>query len=181
MPKLALTDRLLATTKGEIDLFDSKTRGLNIRIASSGIKTWYFVFTSPKNGKRARVALGHYPATPLAIARTKAVEAQGMVEEGEDPRDSIRAPIIMTLAMLAENYIALHGCKIKSGKDLARQLRLDVLPIIGDIKLSDLHRRDVHRVLDAINGRGSPQQASKVQGDIHSMIRWAVQRGDLEL
>ena len=40
------------------------------------------MFTSPKDGKRARLSLGTYPATPLAKARTLAIEARGQVEAG---------------------------------------------------------------------------------------------------
>ena len=52
---------LIATMKAEgsaIDLFDAKTQGLNLRIAPSGLKTWFLVYTSPRDGKRARVSLG---------------------------------------------------------------------------------------------------------------------------
>ena len=79
----------------------------------------------------------------------------------------------MTVAMLIENYIAKHARTIKTGKALAQRLRADVLPIMGNIKLAELHRRDVQRVLDQINDRGSPQSERKLFGDIRSMIRWA--------
>ena len=46
--------------------------------------------------------------------------------------------------------------------------------------LEKLHRRDVQRVLDRITERGSPQSERKLFGDIRSIIRWAVSRGDLE-
>ena len=86
----------------------------------------------------------------------------------------------MTVAMLIESYVAKHAGTIKTGKALAQRLRSDVLPIIGNIRLAELHRRDVQRVLDQINERGSPQSERKVFGDIRSMIKWAVSRGDLE-
>jgi integrase len=185
MPKLDLSDRLIATMKAEgaaIDLFDAKTKGLNLRIAPSGMKTWFLVYTSPKDGKRARVALGHYPATPLARARALAIETCGLVEAGEDPRDRDKAAGTgaMTVAMLIEIYIARHSIKIKTGRELARRLRGDVLPVIGNVKLADLHRRDVQRVLDPIEDRGSQSSAAKAAGDIHAMIKWAVARGDLD-
>ena len=86
----------------------------------------------------------------------------------------------MTVAMLIDSYVAKHARTIKTGKALAQRLRSDVLPIIGNMTLAELHRRDVQRVLDQINDRGSPQSERKLFGDIRSMIRWAVSRGDLE-
>jgi integrase len=181
MPKLDLNDRLIATMKAEgsaIDLFDAKTKGLNLRITPAGVKTWFLVYTSPRDGKRARVALGHYPATPLARARAAAIETRGRVEAGEDPRSSPKTWAAMTVADLCELYITKHCPTIKTGAELRRRLRADVIPVIGSIKLSDLHRRDLHRVLDSKSGKRAA--AGKAFGDLRAMIRWAVARGDLD-
>src|SRR5262245_42074507 len=80
MPKVALTDRFVQGVKtGEIqeDYFDDspKTRGLCLRVSNAGRKTWGMIFTSPKDGKRARINFGTYPATSLAQARTFAIGA----------------------------------------------------------------------------------------------------------
>jgi integrase len=186
MPKLELSDRFIATLKPQedraADYFDSKARGLNLRVTPTGVKAWSVMFTSPKDGKRARLSLGTYPATPLAKARALAIEARGHVESGIDPRDlgkpSTAGP--MTVAMLAETYIQKHASTIRSGVEIARKMRSDVLPIIGDIKVSEVHRRDIHRVLDPIKERGSPAMAGKVYADIRAMFRWAVARGYLD-
>jgi Arm DNA-binding domain len=125
MPKLELNDRFIATMKAEgsaIDLFDAKTKGLNLRIVPSGVKTWFLVYTSPIDGKRARISLGHYPSTPLSRARTAAIETRGRVEAGEDPRSSPKAAA-MTVGDLAEIYIAKHCPTIKTGAELRRRLR----------------------------------------------------------
>ena len=76
MPKVELTDRFVAGAKPttgapQTDYFDSKTPGLALRVTSSGHRAWSFVFTSPKDGKRARMSLGTYPAFGLAKARTR--------------------------------------------------------------------------------------------------------------
>jgi integrase len=177
MPKLSLTDRAVANAKAG-DLFDTITPGLNLRVAGSGVRTWFLVYSAP-NGKRARVKLGRYPQTTLLSARTLAVEMKQSLQEGHDPRE--RGTIgagAMTVAMLAETYLAKH--KIKTGRELERRLRVDVLPVIGSVKLADLHRRDVHRVLDPILGRGAPVASAKAFGDLRAMLRWAVERGYLD-
>jgi integrase len=86
----------------------------------------------------------------------------------------------MTVAMLAESYIQKHASTIRSGAEIARKMRSDVLPVIGDMKVSEVHRRDVHRVLDPIKERGSPAMAGKVYADLRAMFRWAVARGYLD-
>ena len=61
MPRVALTDRFAAGVKqpsGQADYFDSKLTGLVLRVSESGVKSWCLFYTSPKDGKRARAALG---------------------------------------------------------------------------------------------------------------------------
>ena len=62
----------------------------------------------------------------------------------------------------------------------ARKLRSDILPVIGGMPIADLHRRDVHRVLDPIKERGSPASARKVFTELRSMFNWAIARGLLD-
>jgi integrase len=179
--RVELTDRFIATIKANTitDFFDAKTKGLSLRVAPTGSKSWAVMFTVPGSEKRARMVLGSYPATSLARARALAMEAHTKVQAGTDPRTEATHGT-MTVAMLIDSYVAKHAGTIKTGKALAQRLRSDVLPIIGNVALERLHRRDVQRVLDQIKDRGSPQSERKVFGDIRSMIRWAVSRGDLE-
>jgi integrase len=177
MPKLSLTDRAVVTAKAG-DLFDTLTPGLNLRVAASGVRTWFLVYSSP-SGKRARVKLGRYPQLSLAEARARAVELKQQLHEGRDPRG--RAPGAMTVADLVLDYINKHAAEIKTGKALEARLRRDVLRAIGAVELHHLHRRDVHRVIDTIKERGSPGMAKKVFDDLGAMLRWAVGRGYLDV
>jgi integrase len=183
MPKLDLTDRFVATikTKTVADYFDAKTTGLGLRVSPTGVKAWSVMFTIPGTQKRGRLSLGTYPATSLATARTKAIEARGRVEAGEDPRRSTEPEIdgAMTVGGLVEAYVATKK-GIKTCRELRRRLRADVVPVIGTVKLADLHRRDVHRVLDPILERGAPVASAKAFGDLRAMLRWAVERGYLD-
>jgi integrase len=140
------------------------------------------MFTSPKDGKRARLSLGTYPATGLATARTRAVEARSLVEAGSDPRAEKKKQKAgpMTVAMLAESYLEKHASALRSHEEVRRKLHADILPIIGDMPLANLHRRDIHRVLDPIKERGSLAMAEKVYTDVRAMLNWAVKRGYLD-
>ena len=118
--KVDLTDRFIAGLKPQDkpqDFFDTKAKGLNLRVTPSGVKAWSVMYTSPKNGKRARLSIGTYPASPLATARTRAIEAHGHVESGVDPRDLTEKPNTgahMTVAMLADSYLKLHANKLRT-------------------------------------------------------------------
>src|SRR5262245_66553433 len=106
MPKVEFSDRFIATLKPQetaADYFDTKARGLNLRVTPTGVKAWSIMFTSPRDGKRARLSLGTYPATPLAKARALAIEARGHAEGGTDPRDLMKPSKAgaMTVTILA--------------------------------------------------------------------------------
>jgi integrase len=185
MAKVDLSDRFIAGLKPKeiaADYFDAKTRGLNLRVTPTGVKAWSVVFTSPKDGKRARLSLGTYPATTLVKARTKAIEARAHVEDGKDPRDEEKPNAgAMTVAMLAKDYLEKHASTLRSRSEIARKMYADILPVIGDMKVAELHRRDMHRVLDPIKERGSPASAMKVHTDLRAMLNWAVGRGYLDV
>jgi integrase len=188
MPKVALTDRFVSgvkTSEIQEDLFDDhpKMRGLCLRVTSAGHKTWGMIFTSPKDGKRARIKFGTYPATSLAQARALAMEARRNVEEGRDPRDvaAHQAATAMTVAGLIESWLEKHARpNLRSADEIERRLVKNVTPIIGRVKLADLHRRDMNRVVDPVLARGAPREAGCVFEDFRAIVRWAVKRGDLD-
>jgi integrase len=183
MPQVKLTDRFVAHAKPEgglrTDYFDEVTKGLALRVSEHGKKTWTYHFTSPRDAKRGRLTIGTYPATSLGLARTKALEAKTHVEAGLDPR-TVQTSGTMTVGDLVEAYIAKHVAGLRSGPEVARRLRKNIIPIVGNVPLADLHRRDATRVVDTIAGRGAPTEATRAFEDLRAMLRWAVARGDLD-
>ncbi|MFW6028059.1 MAG: tyrosine-type recombinase/integrase [bacterium] len=187
MPQVALTDRFAAAAKSpdgaQTDYFDAGTKGLALRVASGGRKSWTFIFTSPKDGKRARLTLGTYPATSLATARTLALEAKGHVEAGNDPRDVLASQeaAAVTVKAIVESYLAKHARpNLRTAAAIERRLNKNVVPVIGAVKIAEMHRRDVNRVVDPILARERPVEASRVFEDLRAVLRWAVKRGDLD-
>jgi Arm DNA-binding domain len=142
--RVSLTDRFCAgvKAKGQTDYFDEQTSGLALRVTGNGIKAWTLVFSSPRDGKRARLTLGRYPQTTLAQARTLALEAKGHLDQGNDPRNAQTGA--MTVAALVPLYLEKPHRKTgkprRGVKQIKRRLDTNVLPIIGGVKLSDLHR-----------------------------------------
>jgi hypothetical protein len=145
-------------------------------VAPTGVKTFTLHFTAP-DGRRARLTLGRYPRLPLARARTLAVEGQGHANEGADPRARGAAGV----AAFAQDYLEKHvRPNLRSAKAVERRIVKNVLPVLGDRPIEELHKRDINRVIDAISGRGKPVEAARVFEDMRALFRWAVQRGDLD-
>ena len=186
MPTIALTDRFCSTAKpknGRTDYFDTTAQGLALRVTEHGHRSWCFHYRSPRDGKRARATIGTYPATSLAAARGKAIEAKGHVDAGQDPRLVLagQASAGMTVAALVDAYLAdPERAALRSKAEIERRLRKNVVPVIGEVKLAELRRRDVRNVTDAILRRGKKVEATRVFEDVRAMVRWAVQNEYLD-
>lgn len=188
MPRLELTDRFCSSAKPvdgkQTDYFDDTVKGLCLRVSPAGTKTWNLIYTKPADGKRARMKLGTYPDIPLGGdggARQKARDARAGIHDGHDPAAEKRAlEASQTVSELVERYIERHASRKKSAAHIARRLRRDVSDIIGAVKLSELHRRDLQKCVDKVVDRGSPIGANRTFSAIRALIRWAVSRGDLD-
>lgn len=199
MPKRELKDRFCEVVKAtggqQTDYFDTVVHGLCLRVSPAGTRTFYLIYTKATDGRRARMRLGTYPELGLKDARQKARDARGAVGEGRDPLAEKRARDAgQTVRDLVENYITRHAAEKRSGNAIARRLRKNVsgydaegkklenrsTGCIGDVKLAELHKRDITKALDAVTDRGAGTEANRVFEDVRAMVRWARSRGDLD-
>ncbi|MER9281333.1 tyrosine-type recombinase/integrase [Mesorhizobium sp. M0522] len=185
MPKIELSDRFCQTAKPtsglQVEFFDTVVKGLSLLASAGGAKTFYFNYTRPTDGKRARMKIGRYPEMKLGKAREKARAGRGGIGEGQDPLVEKRAlAASQTVADMVDNYIARHASTKRSGDEIARRLRKNVKDVIGEIKLSELHRRDITKCIDTVKDRGAHIEANRLFEDVRAMVRWARGRGDLD-
>jgi integrase len=79
-----------------------------------------------------------------------------------------------------KSYAEKHLRNLRSAVTIERRLRSNVLPVIGTMRLAELHRRDINRVIDPIIARGCRPLAAQVFEIVRAMLGWAVARGDLD-
>src|SRR5271157_1282677 len=143
--RLTMTDRFVATAKAtkRVEYFDTTAKGLSLRV-SEGAKSWAFHYT--RDARRGRLTLGSYPVMTLAQARAAAVEARGNLQRGEDPRAIFfsQRDQAATVQMLVERYLEMHvRPNLRSAAAVERRFRRNIIPLIGRVRLTDLHKRDV--------------------------------------
>jgi integrase len=175
--KLLLTDRYCDRAKSrsaQTDYFDEKVAGLALRVAVSGRKTWTLHFTSPNDGKRARLTIGTYPATSLASARTQAIDARSKVEAGHDPRASGAAD--ETLKAICEEY--LRRATVRSKDWYASTLARLVYPKFGARNIADIKRSEIVRLLDTIEDQNGPVMADRTLAIVRKIMNWHASRSD---
>jgi integrase len=87
----------------------------------------------------------------------------------------------MTVAALVESFLEKHAKpNLRSAGEIERRLGKNVIPILGTMRIADLHRRDMNRVVDPVLRRESRVEAGRVFEDLRAVLRWAVARGDLD-
>ncbi|MEI9417557.1 tyrosine-type recombinase/integrase [Mesorhizobium sp. Cs1321R2N1] len=186
MPTVELTDKFIQAAKclagRKTDYFDTIVKGLVLRASSGGQRTWYAVYGPP--AKRQWLKLGTYPEVPLGTdkgARQRAKDTRAKVGDGGDPlADKKALAASQTVADMVENYVARRASTKRSADEIARRLRKNVKDVIGDVKLAELHRRDLTKCIDAVKDRDAHVEANRVFEDLRAMVRWARGRGDLD-
>jgi integrase len=151
MARIALTDRLIQGLKTDAiqeDFYDDlpKTRGLFLRVAKGGRKAWGLLYTAPGDGKRVRVSFGTYPATSLAQARAKAMEAHQALEQGKDPsKPAGNKPKTRTLSDAEIRALwARLPVAMKRSKACQRILKLGLVTAQRPGEICGLDRRELN-------------------------------------
>jgi integrase len=185
--ELLTTTRIerLACEPGQRDrlVFDSKQRGLAVRITASGGKTYLAQYT--RGGKKHRVALGACSAISLAQARSAAQAVMGDVAHGKDPaaeRRAVKAKATsdeLSLAQLIARWQTLHLHPKRARSSYVKEVER-ALSTAFENRLSapaaSLTRTMVVHTLDRITEAGSPIMAARVMSYGRACYRWGVGR-----
>jgi integrase len=168
----------MAPDASQVEYRDAKTPGLTLIIGRRA-KTWSLTYATAKG--RRRVTLGRYPDVTLADARrdaeAKRVAARNGVDHQQTKRDYRAA---RTVAEIAAEYLDKAARQHSTYRDYEWIVRNDVIPIIGDMKIVDVRRRDISKVTDRPLGDGKLYIANRVFRMLQGLFKWAHSRGEIE-
>lgn len=201
MPAIKLTSRYVETAKASarVAIRDANTRGLELRLTPAGGKSWGFRYRRKSDGKQRRVTLGDWPMMGLEAARDAAATCRAAVARGEDPAGGVAArKEAATFRELAEDWKTLHADGNKHPRNVTEDMAMltrHVFPAIGDMRLGEITKRDVVRMLDRVvitpDARPSanddtPPRAlttrpNRVHALVRSIFRWALGRAAIEI
>ena len=155
-------------------------RALSPRIAPGGSKGW--ILRIAIDGRRRDIGLGGYPAVSLAKARQFADAHRLAVAEGRDPLAEKRRAKMPSFREAAETVHAANLPRWKNGKHTAQwlsTLERYAFPVIGNLRLDRITRRDVLAVLTPIWAT-KPETARRVRQRIRTVLRWGQAHGYVE-
>jgi integrase len=162
--------------------------GLYLRVTPQGTKNW--VLRYMLNRTPHWMGLGPLALYGLQEARARALDARRKRHDGIDPiearraervRQRLDAAKVVTLAEVAETYIAAHKAGWRNGKHKAQwenTLRTHAAPIMS-LPVQSIDTALVLRVLEPI-WAAKPETASRVRQRIESILDFAKVRGHRE-
>jgi integrase len=199
MPQRRFTARFVEsvkTNRAQEEHRDTHEQGLELRVTRAGAKTWAFRYRRNSDRRKRVITLGRFPDFDLDEARRWAQDIRREVSRGGDPASGVQqrkaAP---TFRELAAEWQSNHAELNRSGKvrgDDSSILKLYVLPVIGDMKVHDIGRREisamlaeVRKAIDRRKGhtkkdkapRRLTHRANAVFALVRSIMRWALGQG----
>lgn len=177
----AALDALPRPAKGQRTAYhDVKTNGLQIRVTSTGVKT-FCIFRRVKNGNPERVTLGRYPDMSIEQARKNAARINALIAEGINPNSDVRAlKTETTLQKLFDEFLKRR--RNRRGAYLSektkRSYRYDFslyLSKWGNRQLSRFKDTDFAKLHSEV-GKEHPTTANRVIALASSLFGYAAER-----
>ena len=162
--------------------------GLYLRVAEGGSKQWLFRYI--RDGRERQMGLGPAGEPPagvsLAMARTMAAEARGVLREGRDPlaerehkKEREARAAERTFQAVAEAMLDDKQGEWSNAKHRAQwrtTLATYAFPAIGTLPVAAVDTKAVLSVLRPI-WAAKPETASRLRGRIERVLRYAKTHG----
>lgn len=166
----AMTVEKLKSRDKRYDAYDATVRGLGIRVAVSGTKSWFVM--RRVNGRMVRASIGRYPSISLTRARKKAVDIITQMEDGTLPRASDAD----RFEQVFEEWLKRDQGTNRRRHTVELALRKYACPAFKGMKVDTVRKSDVIRMLDKIADNGAPIQANRVLAYLRRFFNWCVER-----
>ena len=165
----------------------SDGEGMYLLVTDAGQKYWRFDYRFL--GKYKTLALGVFPDTTLAMARSKRAEARTLLASDQDPsvakrkaKANAKQTHDNTFQSVAQKWLETTASQRKANTDtkLKSWLSRDVLPQLGHRPISEIKTTDVLTVLRKMEARGVFDSVLRVKQIISRIMKFAVREGLVE-
>ena len=186
---LALTAKIIEALKpdptGAYRVPDMRCKGLTLRVGRDGGKTWGVAYRIKGEGVR-RPSLGRYEDVSIEAAREKANALTSAARQGRDliaEEEAARNEYdqSFTVERLIAEYAKrrLNG-RLKTANVIERRIRR-ALASVMERKATDIRRRDLRQIFDAVADKGHKAAAEKQRSMVQAMFRWALRQDIVEI
>lgn len=127
---------------------DKKVRGLGLMTLPSGVRTWYLRFRD-NHGKQRHQALGRADTVNRTFAREQALKILGDLARGIHQVQGSATVADLVDLMEKRHYPNLRRASVTAYRCYWKN---DVLPVLGQHKVSKIQRSEIIELLTAIKG-----------------------------
>jgi integrase len=170
-------DHLEPPVSGQRFVFDDHRdapRGFGFRITQAGGRA--FILQYVADGKQRRKTIGDYPTWTLEAARNEARELVQRISRGDDPLEEKRRrraePLMKEVAL---DWLEKHASGLRSESTIRALVNNDVIPAIGNLKITDVRRRDVIDLVEA-KAETAPRSAAQLLIYVRKILTFAADR-----
>jgi integrase len=165
--RIELSDKRIASlplpTKGRVDVHDSIVPGLSVRVSAAGSKVFTLRAFYPGSKYSGRRELGRAGDLTVDQARAKARRWLELLGKSEDPAEAERRAAReaelaarrkqqTTFRAVAEDFRRDKLSEERQGHEAGRTLTNNLLPMLGDLLVTEITREDVRAAVQAASG-----------------------------
>jgi integrase len=186
-PAQALTGTAIKAMKpdpgGAYRVPDTRAKGLALRVAADGGKTWNMAYRIGKAVRRP--SLGRFEDVGLETARQRANEMTSAARLGRDLLAEEEAAkneydLSFTVERLIDEYIKRRVTgRLRTAGELERRLKRTLEPLMRR-KAADVRRRDLRALFDAAADQGFVREPGKRRQAVSAMFKWALSQDIIE-
>ncbi len=153
----------------------SDGENLYILVMPSGTKTFIYEYKSKQTFKYKRISLGKYPIMSLLEARSKKIEYQKMLLNGDEPRNS---KTLTTFKEILKKWLEYKGSEVsaKQLQIITRYFERFYLPKFGNKDIRSIKKSDIIEATDELNKEGKFETLDRALNNITAFLKWAVTR-----
>ncbi|MEE3704555.1 tyrosine-type recombinase/integrase [Campylobacter sp. CX2-8023-23] len=153
----------------------SDGENLYILVMPSGTKTFIYEFKSKQTLKYKRVSLGKYPIMSLLEARSKRLEFQKMLLNGDEPRNS---KTLTTFKEILKKWLDYKRSQVsaKQLQIITRYFERFYIPKFGNKDIKSIKKADIIEATDELNRDGKFETLDRALNNITAFFKWAVTR-----
>jgi integrase len=167
--------------KGADTIWDSEVKGFGLRVFAptrrnpEGARSFFINYRA--NGVERRLTIGDFPVWSALAARIEVKALRKRIDQGEDParerREAREAP---TVKDLAERYRREHLPRKAPSSQKAdwAMIEREILPVLSERKVADVHFGDMASLHERISGSGRPVRANRVLSVASKMFALAL-------
>src|SRR6476660_109964 len=188
MPRIKLTKSAideLPSLPSDVVYWDAAYPGFGVKVTPRGRKVFIVLYRTGGAGSNLRkYTIGPYGRVTLHQARVAAQKVFVAKLEGRDPaaekREAKRRVVADRVEDLLEVFISQRLSQNRSAAEISRLLRREVGKPWTGRSIHEIGKRDVVKVISAIEQRGAPAAANKTLKSIKTFLRWCVGRAILD-